>query len=360
MYLKSRFCFVLFMVGLVGLTAAPRAVEASGGPIPAATTGVSCKTGHKWGTYNGTTQNRPADGATLELYLRCFFNPPNTSNGNTFMANLGSWDGTTSRPFVEICVGGTLTSCTSGTSQSAIVTDSLKMCHWGDLRRADGTLTRAGGSLSPACGAAGPYEMPDNYAEFYFTAPWLTGYAGATAGTNYYLSSGLGGRVLSLCFTDGACNSTTQLGGSVMPQVAASSASSNDTEFGLVSSGLAWWISGAPDAYPDTFENGGSFPASACEGIDFALRENGVTLAGSLSGIDGDESKTYVLRVLGIPTTGDAETFTFYFDGDAGGDGVGPTYLGTVQAPASSSTRDFNVTGIIAALEDPTPDLGAV
>lgn len=359
MFRRSRFCFVLFMVCLVGLTVPARTVSASGGPIAAATTGVSCKTGHRnWGVYGGTTQTRPANATTAEFVVRCFFNPPNTTAGNNFMSNLGTWDGNTDRPFVEVC--GTTCGSTppaGSASFSTLITDSLKMCQWGTLRRADGTVTRTAGSLSPACGAAGPGSPPDNYAEFVYEGPWPAGVGTLAAGANVYDSGGVGGSIFSFCFTDGSCNSQTQVGGTVMPQVRAASGSTNAPAYGLSGAGLSWWVSGHPDAYPDTFEGGGSFPDAACDGIDFSLRENGTALTLPMG--DGDETKTYVLRVTGIPTSGDAETFTFYFDGDAGGDTVAPTFLGSVSAPASSATKDFNVTGIIGALEDPTPDLSA-
>lgn len=354
--------FIAIGVSVLALDSS-REVESSGGPIPAATTGVSCKTGHKWGTYGGTSQPRPANGAIAEFYVRCFFNPPDTSNGNAFMTNLGSaWDGSSSRPFLDLCVAP---GCGSGgTSFSSVVTDSLKMCSWGNLRRFDGTITRVAGSLSPACGASGPLSMPDNYAEFYFTAPWPAGYLAGVAGSNYYDAGGVWGDVNSFCFGvtggEGTCNSTTQLGGTVMPMVQAASGSTNAAAYGLVSGGLAWWVSGSSDAYPDTFVGGGSFPPAACEGLGFAIREDGVTLGGSLAGVNADEGKTYVLRVSSIPTTGAAETFTFWFDGDAGGDTVGPTYLGTATAPLAGGIKDFNVTGILVALEDPTPDLGNI
>lgn len=251
MYRKSRLCFVLFMVGLVGLTVPPRSALASGGPIPGATTGASCKTGHAWGTYEGTSQLRPANGVTAVIKVKCFLNPPNTTNGNSFMANLGSWDGTTSRSFASVCDGLGSGGCTAGSASfSNIVTDSLVLSRWGNLKRADGTQTRAGSG----------HGLPDNYLELTLTAPWQAGSGSGAAGGDLYNADGFGGRLTDICFTDGACGSTTQFGASVMPMVNGSP-TTNTTVFGIGSGdGLAFWTGDDPDTHPDTFDNGASFP----------------------------------------------------------------------------------------------------
>lgn len=117
------------------------------------------------------------------------------------------------------------------------------------------------------------------------------------------------------------------------------------------------WTNGTNGVWPDYWADQGA-PPTACDGADFAIREDGVTLAGSLEGVDADEAKTYTLRVF-VPDTGPSDTWTVFLDADTS-DAAAQQLLGRFTVPIASGIRDFNITPHLVALEDPTPELGLV